>query len=117
MKPEPQWEVVVGHYGKILVLRFVEREQAQEVYDAIASEIDNWADYKNDRKRTVTVTDDIGVHTISCSETKGVSLIEIEPAMHAAVAYDRRFNALKNGEAEKASEGEGAEVPQPEPAA
>jgi hypothetical protein len=114
---EPKWEVVVGHYGKILILRYEDQEQAQNTYELIATAIDDWSDYKNDRKRTIRVTDDIGCHTFAAGETKSVSLVEIDPAIRANVAFEKRCNAIKDGEAAEAVEAQAAEVQDAQPEA
>jgi len=112
-----KWEVVVGHYGKLLILRFLDKEQAENTFELISTAVTEWSDYKNDRKPTIRVTDDIGVHVIVTSETKSVSMIEIEPAIRGNIAFEEHFRAIKNGEAEPASEDQGAEVSLSEPEA
>jgi hypothetical protein len=97
----PEWEIVVGHYGKILVLRYANKEQAENTFELLSTAVAEWSDYKNDRNPTIRVTDDIGVHVFATSETKSVSFVEIETVLRANFAFKKRCE-----DAETAAESE-----------
>ena len=110
------WEVVIGHWGKMLMLRYDNRDEAWQTYERISKAMDEWKEFRNSEP-TVHAMDLYGTHTFAMNDLKSVSIVEIEPAVRISRAYEKAYREVEGSEASPPVEAEATEVPQPEPEA